>query len=1212
MSGGAEMMAGAVVQRVAGMLGQAAWQRVELLWTFSDDVEEMKDKLVAVQAVLVDAEKRSRGSEGAPVQVWLKKLKSAAYNIEDTLDELEANTMIWRSRTCLVKLVFTSFNPLMTRLTVSNKMRQIRGKLDQIAEEQKKFNFLQLADRRQAMTISNQETYVGRSDKVEMVGRETEKNSILNFLSQKVDQLKIAIIPIVGFGGMGKTTLAKSVFIAKETDRFDVKAWVHVSEEFDLKKIAAAIISQVEGSSQANDTRLQNLNSGLERILSGKIYFIVLDNLWEKRGDNLEKLMEMLQYGNNGSKIIVTTRSDQVAAALSRIRPSQFHTVPKTKLGLLSSDDCWSIMNVPSLGSGQDVELVEAGKECAKKCGGVPLAAKSLGHLMNKNCTREEWLKIRDSNILEIKEDDYGIMSGLMLSYHHMPPHLKLCFMYCSVFPKSHNIDHDSLIQQWIALGFIQDARGIPLQRIGGECINDFLGMSFLTLSTTPEAIDSGRFKPTLKFHMHDMVHDLAVYVASDEFSYVNTKVHNNKNDNRNCHYQLLMNHNEASSACKFFPTKVRALHFRGCDKMHLPKQAFSHTLCLRVLDLSGCHMSELPSSIYKLKLLRYLDASNLPISTLPKSLNRLLNFQTLILSNTSLKTLPTNIGCLQRLQYFDLSGCVSLSELPISFGSLRALLFLNLASCHELHAIPKSFGHLRSLQFLSLSDCYKLHSLPESCCQLHDLTHLDLSDCHNIGKLPDCIGNLSKLEYLNMTSCSKVQMLPESLCKLMMLKHLNLSFCIKLKHLPSCIGVLRLQSLDLQGCVFLSDLPDSIFKMSSLQNVEGELSKAYFEVEKLKKSLKLQGSYELDGGRRIDLWSQIVNLENKLCRELVINGLDNVMHLEGAKQAKLSNNSKLTKLALVWEHNQGSPVEHADATADISVLEKLVPPRSLQHLTLRGYMSIAFPSWMLDIASYLPHLTNVVLATLMRCSRLPPLGRLPNLRALTIGEMPSIKKIDREFYGDHGICHKLRVILLFSMGNLEEWWTTRSSNEDAEFLIPNLHLLGVSDCPKLKFLPYPPMSLTWDLKNSDRVLPEHGFGSLSSTTSPFALGFSSSSPSSEVWRRARYLSTIEYLRLNTTGLGTLPQAIQCFTSLHILEMDSCHDLVTLPEWLGDLTSLTEICITACPKLSSLPASIRRLTELKKLEIINCPTLSEKCQGEDRHKIAHIPHVKFQ
>jgi aquaporin TIP len=105
---------------------------------------------------------------------------------------------------------------------------------------------------------------------------------------------------------------------------------------------------------------------------------------------------------------------------------------------------------------------------------------------MRKNCTREAWLEIKDSNIMDIKDDDMGILKGLLLSYHHMPPQLKLCFMYCSIFRKSHDIDHDSLIQQWIALGFIQGTDVQLLQKIGTKYINEFLGMSFLNILRYP------------------------------------------------------------------------------------------------------------------------------------------------------------------------------------------------------------------------------------------------------------------------------------------------------------------------------------------------------------------------------------------------------------------------------------------------------------------------------------------------------------------------------------------------------------------------------------------------------------------------------------------------------------------------------------------------------------------------------------------------------
>jgi aquaporin TIP len=378
-------------------------------------------------------------------------------------------------------------------------------------------------------------------------------------------------------------------------------------------------------------------------------------------------------------------------------------------------------------------------------------------------------------------------------------------------------------------------------------------------------------------------------------------------------------------------------------------------------------------------------------------------------------------------------------------------------------------------------------------------------------------------------------------------------------------------------------------------------------KVDKLRKELNLKGSYELDGGGD-DLWSQIAELEKTPCHELQINGLDNVEGLEGAEHAKFSNNLNLSWLILVWKHDDGSLVEHADT----SVLERLVPPRSLQHLGLIGYMSIDFPRWILDIPSYLPHITTVFLFGLKRCSHLPPLGQLPNLRALFLIEMPNVKSVGREFYGDYGSCEKLRMIVLGSMCNIEEWWTTRSSHEDGEFLIPNLHLLAAMDCPKLKFLPYPPRSVTWVVQNSYHVLPEHGFGNLSSTTTPFFLGIYGASLSSGVWRRIQCLSSIECLELSRlTGLRTLPEAIRCFRSLRKLEIILCADLETLPEWLGDFTSLREIRIDECLKLTSLPECMRRLTELKKLRIIDCPALFEKCQGEDSDKIAHIPQVVF-
>nr|CAB3475380.1 unnamed protein product [Digitaria exilis] len=251
MSAGVEMIASAVVQRVAGMLGDIAWERLQLLWNFKEDVQEIEGKMVDLQVTLSYADKHSRGTEDTPVQHWLKKYKYVAYDMEDALDELEADAMIWKNSPSKVKLFFSSINPLVVRITMSNKIRNIRVKLDKIGEDQKKFALLLLpTPTDQDNNKGKGETFIGERDEIEMVGREKEKNDILIKVLQKEGDQEISIIPVVGLGGMGKTTLAKAVYNDKQTlTNFDVKAWVHVSVDFDLNKIVSDIIYQVEGAS---------------------------------------------------------------------------------------------------------------------------------------------------------------------------------------------------------------------------------------------------------------------------------------------------------------------------------------------------------------------------------------------------------------------------------------------------------------------------------------------------------------------------------------------------------------------------------------------------------------------------------------------------------------------------------------------------------------------------------------------------------------------------------------------------------------------------------------------------------------------------------------------------------------------------------------------------------------------------------------------------
>jgi Leucine-rich repeat (LRR) protein len=807
---------------------------------------------------------------------------------------------------------------------------------------------------------------------------------------------------------------------------------------------------------------------------------------------------------------------------------------------------------------------------------------------------------------------------------------------------------------------------------------------------------------------MHDLVHELASIITADEFLVLDATEQKNWDISIHCRHVQLIKYKNQFNVFKHLPDKLRSLHFRNSHELQLPEKAFSRFKHIRILDLSSSRQNSyslktLPNNISNLYKLCYLDLSgNRSLNELPMSFGKLSNLSFLNLSGCSvLQALPKSICQLTYLQHLDMSKCCAIQNLPDKFGSLPNLLFLNLSgcsklsklpenvsleslqhldlsNCHDLENLPKDIGNQQNLVFLNLSCCYKVSELPESFCQLIHLKDLDISDCHGLKELPKCIGNLSELDTLNLTSCCKLQLLPESLCQMSKLRCLNLSYCVRLKELPSSFGKLKLHILDINCALLLQDLPYGLDTMSSLSQFEymklshNLTDKANDIRENLKLRVRRTHIARPIENRRC---SNLVELAQLTCHELDISHLYNVRDPEDAERVKLRDNSDLHMLALLWgiydKDIYGKDISDLGLEAlwfyeqreackqqeqDKALLERLVPPRTLKHFYLSGYMSKDFPDWMFDISFYLPSLTILIICDLEECETLPSFGRLPNLRSLYLAHSPKIQKIGEEFYGGGEICTKLRLLHVKSMENLVEWWTTKSGRDNEEFLIPNLHSLNIVDCPKLKFVPYPPRSMFWMLNNSNEVLPEGGFGKLSSYIVPFQMAIRNCNLSPNMWHSLQHFVTLEdFIVHSCSSLRALPEVIGCFTILKELSLMSlkelqglpeclgqltllekvlivdcpklkslpesmknltaltslclvgCEGLEMLPEWIGQLTSLQELYISLCPNVTSLPESIPNLIALNKLYIYGCPDLVRRCQREDANLISHIP-----
>ncbi|VAI51711.1 unnamed protein product [Triticum turgidum subsp. durum] len=868
----AGLLASAVVSAVGNKLGSAIGDEVTMLCSFKDDLQDMKDTLEYMEAALKDAEKRSVTEE--LVRVWLNRLKHAAYDISYMLDEFKAN-----SEPASRKLDCFAIAP---KIAMAYKMKKMRGQLRKIKEDHESFKFThdnsslidvhQLPDPRE--TTSNVIESL-------IIGRDKDRMNVLSLLSTSNNNKEhITVLPICGLGGIGKSTLAQLVFNDTQFKDYNHRVWVYVSQVFDLKKIGNSIISQVLGKGSQNlDTR-ELIDQRLKDLLQDKKTLIVLDDIWETDNFQLDQLKLMLNVGSK-MKVLVTTRSKDIARKMCTVGVQPYLLDP------LDNDMCWRIIKQNS-GFESRVDKGQAepvGQIIARKCGGLPLASQALGFLLS-GMDLSDWKAMCNNDIWDEPFSDSTVLPSLKLTYNTLTPYLRLCFAYCGIFPKGHNINKDDLIHQWIALGFIEPSNNFSAIQLAEKYIRQFMGMSFLQHSKLRTELP--KIIPKTIFTMHDLVHDLARSIITEELVVFDAKRASSTRRKEYCCYASLTNYNttdynKARKMSTIFPSKLRAMHFFNSE---IHGGVFSFPKCLRVLDLSGCSITEFPSALGQVKQLEVLIAPNLEdrqfpesitqfsklhylnlsgsdkISAIPSSIGKLESLAHLDLSYcTSVEVIPEAFGSLKNLQTIDLTWCEKLESLPESLGSLKNLQTLDLARCKKLESLPESLGSLKNLRTLNLLYCWQLKSLPESLGRLENLQTLDLSECMKLVCLPESFGSLKNLQTLDLTWCWKLKPLPKSLGSLTNLRSLDLTHCWVIESLPETLGSLKnLQTLNLRGCNKLEYLPESLESLKNLQTLDiGGCSKLEYlpeSLENLVGNLKITGSWKpKNHWKRLRLW---------------------------------------------------------------------------------------------------------------------------------------------------------------------------------------------------------------------------------------------------------------------------------------------------------------------------------------------------------------------
>ncbi|EEF35585.1 leucine-rich repeat containing protein, putative [Ricinus communis] len=1124
---------------------------------------------LCVDGVLDDAEEMQITK--LAVKKWLDELKDAFYDADDLLDEIAykafRSKMESRSGIDKVKSFVSSRNPFKKGMEV--RLNEILERLEDLVDKKGALGLRERIGRRPYKIPTTSVV-----DESGVYGRDNDKEAIIKMLCNEGNGNELAVIPIVGMGGIGKTTLAQLVYNDQRVKEwFEVRAWVSVPdpEELDVFRVTRDVLKEI--TSETCDTKTPNqLQNELKERLKGRRFLLVLDDVWNDRHSEWELLQAPLKSGARGSRIVITTRIHTVA--------SKIGTVPTYHLDVLTDADCWSLFAKHAFDYGNSsiyAGLEEIGKEIVRKCGRLPLAAKALGALLRTKKEVKEWEKILKSSLWNSSDDN--ILPALRLSYHDLPSHLKRCFSYCAIFPKDYEFEKEELILLWMAEGFlVHSSPDKEMEEVGDEYFDDLVSRSLFERGSGSRS----------SFIMHDLINDLAKFV-SGEFCFRLEGDKSCRITNRTRHFSYVRTENDTGKkfegiyGAQFLRTFI--LMEWSCIDSKVMHKLLSNFRKLRVLSLSQYRsVAEMPESIGYLKHLRYLDLSTASIKELPENVSILYNLQTLILHDcTYLAVLPDSIGKLEHLRYLDLSGT-------------------------SIERLPESISKLCSLRTLILHQCKDLIELPTSMAQLTNLRNLDIRET-KLQEMPPDIGELKNLEIL--TNFIVRRQGGSNINELGELQHLREKLCIW--NLEEIVEVEDASGADLKGKRHLkeleltwhSDTDDSARDRGVLEQLHPHANL---------ECLSIVGY----GGDAFPLWVGASSFSSIVSMKL--SGCKNCSTLPPLGQLASLKDLSITKfggIMVVGPEFYGSCTSMQSPFGSLRILKFEKMPQWHEWISFRNEDgSRAFPLLQELYIRECPSLTTALPSDLPSLTVLEIEGCLQLVASLP--RAPAIIKMKLKDDSRHVLLkklpsglHSLIVDGFYSLdsvlGRMGRPFATLEEIEIRNHV--SLKCFPLDSFPMLKSLRFTRCPILESLSAAESTNVNHTLlNCLEIRECPNLVSF----------LKGRFPAHLaKLLLLGCSNVVSFPEQTLLPSTLNSLKIWDFQNLEYLNySGLQHLTSLKELEICNCPKLQSMPKE-GLPSSLSSLSVSLCPLLEQRCQrerGEDWIRISHIPHlnVSFQ
>ncbi|XP_066393733.1 disease resistance protein Pik-2-like isoform X1 [Miscanthus floridulus] len=760
-------------QTLLSNAGQLLSMEYQQLRGVGGDVAELRDELDAINALLLMQSEAEDGAVDRFLHVCMRQLGEVAYDAEDCIDLYNLRIRSRPTdgvRAWLGRLLGT----LPSRRRLACEIRALRARTLAISERQARFGVNRDALRRSPpllpapMTVSAPANDADRRHRLVGIAEQADKLAARLKAPVGDEGERKAVFSIVGFGGLGKTTLAMEVCRRLEAE-FPWQGMVSVSQAFepsrDLKVLLTNLLRQVVKPETADDRGIKEeaalgaiddlddngLAKRLEELLVDKRYLIVIDDVWTVR--TWEAIQSKLPENNKGSRVIVTTRIETVANACSHDSASG-HCIHKMQpLKLEDSKKLFVSRVFGSLDVAYPKEFEDVMSDILKKCGGLPLAIISIASVLvgyKSPGGKDKWDRVCKSlgSQMEIHPTLEGMKHIVTLSYNHLPHELKGCMMYFSIFPEDYVIRKGRLLNRWMAEGLVHQKRGLTTWEVAESYLDELLSRNMIEeaghlggyawreqtyrvhdmllevmVSKSLEAnflsLHGGQYKGML----YDKIRRLSIHADVESVDSVAKRNVEGRRGEDNLNIQ-----------------HVRALSMFQLHGQHKLLKTLGNFVLLRVLDLEDCEGITNKHVRYacNLYLLRFLSLRATNISMVPRQIGNLEHLQTLDLGTTLLTGLPKTITKLEKLEYILFSNkdnhWGTMWTMPRGINKMKALHVLRGVSLGDDSKVAQEVGELEELEELEISininkaiDEEVLKELALSISKMHSLRWLSI-----------------------------------------------------------------------------------------------------------------------------------------------------------------------------------------------------------------------------------------------------------------------------------------------------------------------------------------------------------------------------------------------------------------------------------------------------------------------------------------------------